>query len=324
MRKLNNQHTENQLGRDDKARSSLQRLRGNTGHMVDEELQQIQKAILIEKHLSKTVAWTEIWRGTDLRRTFLTMACTTFHAASGINFLVGYGTFFFQQAGVGNPFLSTVITQAVGVAAALLSLHLAGKYGRRTILLTGFIFTTITMFGVAILYTAAPHSKGAGVALVTLLAIYFGAYGGTIGPLSWVTAGEMSSNRLRSLTFGAGMAVGFIFAWLTTFTTPYFINPTALNWGAKVAWIWAPSNLVTLLFIYFVLPETKGRSLEEIDLLFLRRLNAREFKACNLSALEGYALSTDSEGMKAGNELQGGMLTEAGQDHKPLDRETEV
>ena len=89
------------------------------------------------------------------------------------------------------------------------------------------------MFGVAILYTAAPHSKGAGVALVALLAIYFGAYGGTIGPLSWVTAGEMSSNRLRSLTFGAGMAVGFIFAWLTTFTTPYFINPTALNWGAK-------------------------------------------------------------------------------------------
>lgn len=66
MHELNKQRTENMLGRDDKARSSLQRLRGDTGPAVDEELQQIQNAILMEKHLSRTVAWTEIWRGTDL------------------------------------------------------------------------------------------------------------------------------------------------------------------------------------------------------------------------------------------------------------------
>ena len=66
MHKLNKQRTENLLGQDDKARSSLQRLRGATDHTVDEELQQIQNAIPMEKHLSKTVTWTEMWRGTDL------------------------------------------------------------------------------------------------------------------------------------------------------------------------------------------------------------------------------------------------------------------
>ena len=128
---------------------------------------------------------------------------------------------------------------------------LARLFGRRTLLLSGFGFTTVSMFAVALVnnLTQTVHSSAPGEALVALLCMFSGAYGATIGPLSWVTAGEMPSNRLRSLTFGVSMSVGFFFAWLTVFTTPFFINTNGLNWGANVAWIWAPSNLVTLIFI---------------------------------------------------------------------------
>jgi len=81
------------------------------------------------------------------------------------------------------------------------------------------------------------------------------------------------------------MTVGFFFAWLTAFTTPYFINTTALNWGAKVAWIWAPSNLITFIFIYLFLPETKGRGLEELDELFYSNIPARQFGGYRLRDL---------------------------------------
>lgn len=143
------------------------------------------------------------------------------------------GTFFFQIAGTSKPFTDTIIVQSVSLAASLVALYLARHYGRRPLLLIGFTLSTIAMFAVAIVYTIAPTKPSSGRALVGLLCVLLGAYGGMIGPMSWVAAGEMPSTHQRSWSFGVGMGVGFVFAWLTTFTTPFFINATALNLGAK-------------------------------------------------------------------------------------------
>jgi len=86
-----------------------------------------------------------------------------------------------------------------------------------------------------------------------------------VSPYAWVTGGEIPSQRLRSYTFGLSAAVGFFFAWLTQFTAPYFINPLSLNWGPRYGFIWFPSALLTAVWVYFFLPEVKGRKLEEID-----------------------------------------------------------
>ena len=64
---------------------------------------------------------------------------------------------------------------------------------------------------------------------------------------------------------GVAAAVGFLGAWLITFTAPYFINPSALNWGPKYGYIWFPCCFIAALWVYFFIPETKGRTLEEID-----------------------------------------------------------
>lgn len=86
-----------------------------------------------------------------------------------------------------------------------------------------------------------------------------------IATYAWLAGGEIPSQRLRSYTFGLAAAVGFFFAWLTTFTAPYFINPDSLNWGPRYGYIWFPSCVVGALWVYFFLPEVKGRTLEEID-----------------------------------------------------------
>lgn len=72
--------------------------------------------------------------------------------------------------------------------------------------------------------------------------------------------------------------MSFIFAWLGAFTTPYFINTAELNWGPKYCYIWFASGLVATVFIYFMLPDVNGRSLEEIDEMFRNKVPTRGFK----------------------------------------------
>ena len=80
-----------------------------------------------------------------------------------------------------------------------------------------------------------------------------------------MVAGEVPSQRLRSHTVGVASGVGFLFSWCVTFTTPYFINPEALNWGPRYGYVWFPACVIGSVWSYFFLPEVKGRKLEEID-----------------------------------------------------------
>lgn len=93
-----------------------------------------------------------------------------------------------------------------------------------------------------------------------------------VATYAWLAGGEIPSQRLRSYTFGFAAAIGFLGAWLTTFTAPYFINPDALNWGPKYGYIWFPSGIVSAVWVWFYLPELKGRTLEEIDEMVSRPL----------------------------------------------------
>jgi hypothetical protein len=86
-----------------------------------------------------------------------------------------------------------------------------------------------------------------------------------VATYAWISGGEIPSQRLRSYTFGLAAALGFLAAWLATFTAPYFINPESLNWGPKYGYIWTPCCWLGALWVFFFLPEVKGRTLEEID-----------------------------------------------------------
>ncbi|RYO88575.1 hypothetical protein DL766_001244 [Monosporascus sp. MC13-8B] len=119
------------------------------------------------------------------------------------------------------------------------------------------------MFVIGQFYTMEPGTQRSGKILVGLSAIYIVAYNGFIAPYAWVSGGELPSQRLRSHTFGLAAVIGFVGA--------------ALNWGPKYGYIWAPSCVIAALWIYFFLPEVKGRTLEEIDEMLEARVPARKF-----------------------------------------------
>jgi len=264
--------------RHDEAHDALRRLRGKAfpEELLQEELLEIREATRIEKELAAHSSLRDLFRGSDLRRTLLSVGASMCHSASGINFLVGYATYFLQISGITQPFKYTIVLQVVAVVMATVGLFLNRIFGRRTLFISGASITTATMFIVAIIWTAggSNHTAIQGRAIVAMVNIYLGAYSYSIGPIAWVAAGEIPSNRLRSMTLGLAMSITFLFAWLTTFTLPYFFNPQHLGWGPKIGWIWGPVNLIMLIWLIFFLPETKHRTLEERMVSFLDWTNS--------------------------------------------------
>ncbi|GAA5827743.1 hypothetical protein JCM11251_007651 [Rhodosporidiobolus azoricus] len=270
-------------GRDEEAAKSLRKIRGShyAEVHIQTELALIKQAIEAEKEAQLGASFFDIFKGTDLRRTLLCCGAVTLHASSGINFLVGYGTVFFQIAApASDAFRNTIIFQCCGFAGAVAAPILAAYVGRKTLLAWSFGVATICFLIVGTLNEIFP-TKGSGASnqssgktLVSMVCIYIAAYNVSIGPIAWSVAAEMPSNRLRSLTFGFSMTVGFVAAWLTVFTTPRYLSEL----GPRVSWIWTPSCLLSFLWVVFFLPETQGRTLEELDELFANRVSAWKFK----------------------------------------------
>ncbi|KAK0636373.1 MFS transporter [Bombardia bombarda] len=267
-------------GRPAEAERSLRRLRGDSleKEFFAEEFTEMQRGIGEEKALARSAELWDMFRGTDRRRTIITLGVTLSHSSSGLWLFIAYGTFFLQTAGIQDSFLFSVYYQLAGMVGTMGGMYLTYKVlGRRTMMLTGTAAASLCMFGAALADTIKPGSPESGKAIVAFIIIYHFLQIGFAGTLSYPLSGEIPSSRLRVQTLAFSTAINQFFAWLTTFCTPYFINSKALNWGGRYCWIWAASNAITFVFFYFMLPEVKGRSLEEIDELFQKGVSVRDF-----------------------------------------------
>ncbi|KAJ5151075.1 Maltose permease [Penicillium canariense] len=285
---------------------------------VEKEMQDIQNAIELENDLANGVSvWDMFAKPVDRRRTILAVAAVSTQAASGAMYMIAYGTYFFEMANVGNAFENSCILTALGVVAIMINIAVVTRIGRRRLFLTvGLTLCGFSQLIVAIVYTVDPGTQGTGKAIVGLSVMFIFAYNGMVSTYAWVSGGELPSQRLRSYTFGFAAAVGFLGAWLTTFTAPYFINPDSLNWGPKYGYIWFPSCLIAATFIFFFLPEVKGRTLEEIDEMFEQRLPAWKFSSYQCVGLTALEETLKGSGILAGGELDGEAARPSGDSEK--------
>jgi MFS family permease len=253
-------------GNEAKAERALIRVRP-PGWDTTTEFNQMKEALAAEKRIQSDVGILDLFRNPlDRRRTLLSIASVTSQAASGSMFIIAYGTYFFAMANVGDPFGNSCIAIACGVVAVILNSCITTRWGyRRVCLITGLIICGLCQLIIASVYQTAPGTKRTGQVIIAFTIIYIVSYNGFIATYAWVGGGEFPSQRLRSYTFGISTSIGFLGAWLTTFTAPYFINPDELNWGPRYGFIWAPICVFTAVVIYFFYPETKDRTLEEID-----------------------------------------------------------
>ncbi|KAG9237514.1 general substrate transporter [Amylocarpus encephaloides] len=258
---------------------ALARLRPD-GTDVEDEAEIICAAIERERELSGSVGLLDMVRNPiDRRRTIIAVCGVTSQAATGSMFIIAYKAYFFSMAKVTDPFGMSCVLSTAGLLALVMNSLIVVRYGRRRVLLMAGLTTCgILQLIIAITYHSNPGTKSTGKVLVALSCLYMMSYTGMVSPYAWLTGGEIPSQRLRSYTFGLSAAIGFFMAWLTQFTAPYFINPSALNWGPRYGFIWFPSSIITAIWVFLFLPEVKGRKLEEVNEMFEAKLPARKFE----------------------------------------------
>ena len=268
-------------GREADAAAAIRKLRGLTDeHQINEDVAALKRAWEAENELRSEVSILDVFRGTDLRRTLISVAMGLGQTASGMGFLSGFSVYFFTMARIGQPFVWVMVNLAIALTGNILAFP-AARFIRRRWLLTGCsLINAGFLTAMAIVYTVNPvNSANNGKALVGLTICFVWVYGFGQGPTMWALEAEIPSQRLRSQTVGLATVAKFVSAWLSSYCSPYFINPQSLNWGPKYCYIWGGANLLLAGFAFCFVPETKGRSLEQLDELFEKRISTFKFSS---------------------------------------------
>ncbi|KAH9208176.1 MFS transporter [Leptodontidium sp. 2 PMI_412] len=259
-------------GKVGEARRSLAVLRDRTPapDILEKEMFEMGICIEVQQERGKRSRYLnlDIWRGCSLRRTVLCLAVILSNSSSGIWLMLSYGTVVFQLAGIKQAFQASIYNNLANLLGTIIGLYLCSRMNRRTMLMTGHFVPALCMLGVAVSFTFDSEAGYARMVVLVLLIAHGFFYYAFSSVLSAPLCNELVSLRYQVVTTEIGTAINYVLAWLIAFTMPYFINPRELNWGPKVAYIWAAANVLTGCFFFFFLPETKGLTNEEVDDIF--------------------------------------------------------
>ncbi|CAG7995316.1 unnamed protein product [Penicillium salamii] len=284
-----------QRGKHAEAKKSLERFQ--TGGSVESWLVEIQETVRMEEESAQSAGYLDCFRGTDLRRTLIVIAVWTINSFSGVNFVLSYSTYFFQSkshipssitlSSLTNPQLVAglptsrsfdmgVGVTAVGVVGNICSWWVINTIGRRS-LFPGMVVLTIIVFIIGILDVVPNYNSSIAWGQSALIIIWNFFYDLTLGPLGYVICGEMSSTRLRSYGVSIGFFTQNFWTLIMTITVPYMINPDEGDLRGKTGFIFGGFSIIACIWTYFCLPETKGRTFEELDHMFEQKIPARDF-----------------------------------------------
>lgn len=270
-------------GKYEEAAKAVGRLGNKTLLQANQEsVAMMRRTIELEKDTSDP-SLLELFKGVDLYRTAIVCGVYAAQNLTG-NLIANQAVYFFKQAGIENTtaFALGLITSALQTVFVMLSWILTTYLGRRTIYVWGSAFNTflLIMLGVAatVPVTTEAAKTAASLAQASLGLIISVLF--TLGPApaSWVIIGETSSIRLRPLTTGIGRGCYYIVNIPCIFLSSWMLNPDSADLGGKCGYVWGGTGLFCFVMAYFYLPEMKGRSYREIDILFNRKVPARQWK----------------------------------------------
>ncbi|KAH7222649.1 general substrate transporter [Fusarium redolens] len=265
----------------EEARRSLERLAGNSDHKQEEveaTLAYIRYTTEMERAESEGASFLDCFRGTNLRRTEINCVVWAAQILCG-NPLLSYAVVFLQAVGFDEiqAFNTNIALSVCIVAGVFICWFLFPHFGRATIYMSGlsFIFLTLVIIG----GLAFHNTKGSQMAQAIMLILSTLVNYSTLGPGCYPIVSETPSGRLRYKTIAIGRFIYNLTNVFQNVITPRMLSPTAWNWGGKAALFYAGTNLLCNIWCWFRLPETKGRSFGEIDLLFEHKISARKFKS---------------------------------------------
>jgi SP family general alpha glucoside:H+ symporter-like MFS transporter len=264
-------------GRQAEALHSLRRL-GYTVLDAENHLAFIQLTDAKAREETSGTSYFGCFRKANRRRTWITVMPLTVQALSGVAFISGYSTYYFQLAGltVKRSFELSCAAQGLSIAGNIASWFIIDRVGRRPLIVYGMWFLTALLLVTGGLATSSEPNLLLGT--VGLIMFYNFAFNIVIGAVAYTIIAEIPTARLRTKTIAISITIQQAIYTIEIFVLPYIFNPDQANLGAKTAFIFGGFSVICCMVLWIFMPETANRSFQEIDEMFFHQVPPRKFK----------------------------------------------
>ena len=262
-------------GKVSEALGVLKKIRETDKHAIS-ELNDIQDTIAAEKNI-KQVSFKDLNTPWIRRIILIGMGIATFTQLTGVNSIMYYGTQILNQSGFSMQaaLIANTLNGLTSVIAVCVGISLMTKIRRRTMLLTGLSGTTTALFLITVSSTLLENSPYLPFIILSLTVMFLAFMQSCIGPILWLLLSEIIPLRVR----GLGMGICVLFHWITNFvvglTFPVLLSALGLQ---STFLIFVIIGFVSLTFVKLFVPETKGKTLKQIEHGF-RHYNRKEMQS---------------------------------------------
>lgn len=224
---------------------------------AEELVSEVQKSI---SHATERIPLSRLFKGKALKIAVIGITIAILQQWCGINVVFNYAQEIFSAAGysVSDMLFNIVVTGAVNVVFTFVGMYTVDKLGRRSLMLMGTV-------GLSIVYAvlgAGYYFRLEGMIMLVLVVLAIACYAMTLAPVTWIVISEIFPTHLRA----KGMAVSTFALWSASFVLTYtfpLLNNALGAYGTF--WLYGVICVAGFLFIKANLPETKGKTLEEIE-----------------------------------------------------------
>ncbi|EED20688.1 MFS monosaccharide transporter, putative [Talaromyces stipitatus ATCC 10500] len=264
------------MGRIEEAKHTMIKLYGvpDNHRLVAEEIQDMKEK-LDEEHAAGKAGIFEIFTGPRmLYRTMLGVVLQSLQQLTGANFIFYYGNTIFTSTGLNNSYVTQMILTGVNFGVTIIGLYIVEHYGRRKSLIGGalWMFVCFMIFATVGHYSLdranPPNTPKAGTTLIVFTCFFIVGFATTWGPIVWAICGELYPARYRATCIGIATASNWTWNFLISFFTPFISGAIDFQYG----YIFACCCFAAALVVYFFVCETQGRTLEEVDTMYIQHV----------------------------------------------------
>lgn len=192
---------------------------------------------------------------------------------TGANFFFYYGTTIFRAVNI-NSYVTQIILNTINFGVTFIGLYLVEHYGRRKSLIGGAMW----MFVCFMVFASVGHfsldrenpqnTKGSGIAMICFACFFILGFATTWGPMIWTIMAEIYPSRYRAGAMALATASNWTWNFLIAFFTPFIVQAIDFRYG----YVFASCNVLAAAVVFFFVVEGQGRTLEEIDTMYLEHV----------------------------------------------------
>lgn len=251
-------------GQKDRAQTSLQWFRGKN-YDVSAELKEIQATV--DEAAAQQLSFLEAFKTPEAKKGLMvSFGLMIFQQLSGINAVIFYTTSIFAAAGSDlEPSTATIIVGVIQVVVTFISTLIVDRLGRRLLLMISdsvMAICTLLLGVYFFLKDRGDDTSSLGWLPLTSVCVFIVVFSLGYGPIPWMMVGELFAPHIK----GFASSLSCVLNWILAFIVTRFYTDLALSFGIHTTfWIFAVVSAIGTVFVFFIVPETKGKTLDEIQ-----------------------------------------------------------